>query len=524
MFKNTFKKKKIIRKPNWFLCVIPFIVLLELVAYIVYQLSAYSFVESVYFTSDNEYINTYINDIAQFGFDGFTEEELAYIKGTMAIKSVANDFPAIITIDGEEVFNTSHAMCALVYDERTELTPSQKIFIIHWDPETDVNVKKLYDYQQDLTLNHGYGYEVDDFYVDFETHTLYIGKVSVTELSGMMLTYADFPDFIGTTEKVVEVVDLTPDDKSLLEGLIHVDNTNFDGDYHLGIFRISGSAEGGMTDDIPEYMIGQTRHSVYSVYNNSFNENMRHRLYRFYATLLGVAALVIALIFGTIKFFMNRSTYNIFEYRRKTTNAMAHDLKTPLAIASLSVDNLKENLGTDEARVEYHANEIEDSINYMDQLICNILDFSNSETIGRSLSKSSFYVGPELEIHKQEISKVLSSRDLKLEITGAATRVTDKQIWNQALFNLVDNAAKYATSGSTITVALSEKEISITNDVEKDIPNVHRLVEPFVKGDDNRGENSGSGLGLSIADNNFRALGYRLKLSCENKKFTAVIK
>lgn len=60
--------------------------------------------------------------------------------------------------------------------------------------------------------------------------------------------------------------------------------------------------------------------------------------------------------------------------------------------------------------------------------------------------------------------------------------------------------------------------------MDKDIPDVGKLVEPFVKGDDNRGKNSGSGLGLAIADNNLRTLDYSLSLTCKDKKFVARIK
>lgn len=519
MFKKLFKKKKIIKKPNWFLCVLTFMVIFGIAAYIVYSFTSYDFVSNIVLVGDGQYISTYTSDISQFGYDGFTDEELEVIHNVMAVKQVMYNIPAIITMDNQELCNSSYAMSALVTDDNLPLTGVSRAFILHWDPETNPEAQKLLDYHYDIGLFHGHMFHVEDYYINFDTHTLYLGNVEVSRYTGMLI---DTP--FGISEKVVDVVDLTPDDRTLLEGFTHVDNNNYDDNYTLAVFNITGPAEGGVVDDTYEFIMGNSKHHLVTQYNESFIDKEHDLIYKTYACIVGFAALILSLIAGTIKYFMDRSTYSIFEYRRRTTNAMAHDLKTPLAIAALSVANLRENLGTDAARAEYHANEIDESISYMDQLICNILDFSNSETVSRALTRETVNVGAELEAHRQDIREVLVSRELTLDIVGSATRVTDRQIWNQALFNLIDNASRYATAGSAIVVNLGAGEITITNSVDKDIANAEKLKEPFVKGEDNRGENSGSGLGLAIADNNLSTLGYRLKLSCSDKKFTATIK
>lgn len=523
MLKNLFKKKKSITKPNWLICTLPFIVLFELLAFVLYEYSSYSVVENLLLTGGGEQITKYTTDISEYGYDGFTDDELEVIANALAVKQIAYDLSSVITIDGQEICNSSYAMSALVSDDERALRNVDRLFVVHWDPETDANAQKLLDYRNDIGMFHIYMFHVEDYYVNLDTHTLYFGQITVSKFYGTPIFIAGTVDLPFQTEKVVDVIDLTPSDESLLEGLTHVDNNNYDDSYSLAMFNITGSAEGD-TIDMPEYSVGSSTHHFYATFNDSYNYKFRSILLESYETILVLAALIIACIIGSIKYFKDKSTYSIFEYRRKTTNAMAHDLKTPLAIASLSVANLKEKLGNDPERAEYHANEIDESISYMDQLICNILDFSNSEAMDRKLTKENVDVGAELEAHKQDISKVLTSRKLKLDITGSATRATDRKIWNQALFNLIDNASRYASEDSTITVTLGPGEITIINSVDKDITNADKLLEPFVKGDDNRGENSGSGLGLAIADNNLRALGYHLKISCKDKKFIAAIK
>lgn len=525
MFSKLFNKKKAIKKPNWFLCVLKFIVIFAIVGAIFFAFSADTFVLSYILPGEGNYINTYISQISQYGYDGFTEEELLLIENLVATKQAMYDMPAVISIDGEVIDDSSYAVSTLVMDDSRPLTAGDKAFIMHWTPENNPEIQKLYDYHCDMGLFHYYTFHVEDYYIDFDTHTLYYGKVSVLKNSGPFIVFTEVAIGPFPSENVVEVIDLTPADSSVLEGLTHVDNNNYDDNYTLTIFSITGTADGGETTDNSQFLINGEYHKLEAKYNNYFtNEIICKVIYGWYALFVGIVVLIAALIVGTIKFFSDKSTYKIFEYRRSTTNAMAHDLKTPLAIAALSVDNLKDTLKTDAERAEYHANEIEDSIHYMDQLISNIMDFSNSETMDRKYTKENVDVSNELKSHKKTIAKVLESRNLKLEINGSATRVTNKKIWNQALFNLIDNAAKYASSDSTITVNLGSDEITITNNVDKDIPNVNKLTEPFVKGDENRGENSGSGLGLAIADNNLRTLGYRLKLQCINKKFVVTIK
>ena len=525
--RSLIKRNKAIKKPNWFKSFLAFALIFAVLGVFVWTISVNAFQESLYFSTNEMYINTYISEIAKYGGDGFSDEELDSIAHKMPFRQAIFRIPAIITVDGEELCNSAYSMVGIVHDSKAN---EDRVFHAHWNPD-DKNVQKLLDYQNTISLLKYYSLRVLDYYVDNERDIIYIGKVEVTEESGVSLILnGELGADIGNAS-VHEVVDITPADKSLLEGLTYVDNTayyladNADEKDHLTNFFISGPVGIGEDNiiDTPEYMFGSSTHHVYVQFDDSYSIEVREYLARFYAWVIGICAVILALILGTIWYFRKKSTYNIFEYRRKTTNAMAHDLKTPLAIASLSVANLKENLGVNNERVEHHANEIDESISYMDKLICNILEFSNSESVNRKLSKENVDVKAELESYRSEISKVLTDAKMTLDISGEATRVTDRKIWNQAITNLIDNAVKHGVPGSSIKVELGQKEITITNSVDEDVLNVESLREPFAKGDARRGENSGSGLGLSIADNNLSALGYKLKLNSKDKKFIVTI-
>ena len=100
--------------------------------------------------------------------------------------------------------------------------------------------------------------------------------------------------------------------------------------------------------------------------------------------------------------------------------------------------------------------------------------------------------------------------------------------WNHAtmlLRNLLENAIKYATSGSKVQVVLSENALSIANSCAE-IPdwNPDKYFEPFFRPDASRNsQTGGNGLGLAIckaiADNN----GWTLNLTQHNGQICAVV-
>ena len=229
--------------------------------------------------------------------------------------------------------------------------------------------------------------------------------------------------------------------------------------------------------------------------------------------------------FGTayVVYVKRKAIYDTFEYRRKTTEAMAHDLKTPFAITKLYVDNLKQSLKVGNGKAEEHADKIEESVDYMNKLVSDILQFSNSENANGKLSKTSIDVKEEIQKYLKIVEPELNKRGMTTKITGEGKRNTDSDLWNQSIKNLIDNAIKYGSDKATIAIDISDRILVITNDVDKDIENPTRLIEAFVKGNTGRGENSGSGLGLSIADNNMKRLGFKMKVKCSDKKFTVTI-
>ena len=62
----------------------------------------------------------------------------------------------------------------------------------------------------------------------------------------------------------------------------------------------------------------------------------------------------------------------------------------------------------------------------------------------------------------------------------------------------------------------------IINRTDLETSDVDALLKPFVKGSSSRGD-TGTGLGLSVAQNDLELLGYKLIISLKDQNFTALV-
>lgn len=99
--------------------------------------------------------------------------------------------------------------------------------------------------------------------------------------------------------------------------------------------------------------------------------------------------LAVFLAVGGFRYMKAKSAYDMKCYRIETTNAMAHDLKTPLTAISGYAENLLSQVQVDKR--EYYAKAILSNIEYMDQMIHDILELSKSED-GRQDEEFSVHV------------------------------------------------------------------------------------------------------------------------------------
>ena len=251
-------------------------------------------------------------------------------------------------------------------------------------------------------------------------------------------------------------------------------------------------------------------------------EEMYNKEIRLFFLVLAAAVLVIALIPAFILYERNRTNYKIYEYRRKTIDAMAHDLKTPLAAIAAYADNLENNIGTD--KQEHYSKKIHEKVDQMSVMINNILSFSKSEDVTCAINKSDVDIGTLISRIITEYEQTIYGKKLKITVSSGTQMhlKTDEDLFYQALGNLIGNAVLYSPDSSEIKITSDDDSIIIQNEITGKIENIEHLEEPFVKGDSSR-HNSGTGLGLAIADNDLALLGYTLEIRIDGNHFIAVI-
>ena len=234
--------------------------------------------------------------------------------------------------------------------------------------------------------------------------------------------------------------------------------------------------------------------------------------------------LIVAAVVSVFKYSHDKTQYEMFEYRRKMTRAMTHDLKTPLAAISAYAENLNLDVNTDKR--EYYSSRIISNVSVMSKMIEEILDYSRSESSERKAAKT------ENVSIRTLINEVSDETKPLMELRGLSVMVltnddinvkTDRELMKQVIQNLFSNCAKYALEDTTVTVSMEEKSFSVSNLTEEIISDAEKLKEPFVKGDSSRHNTEGAGLGLAIADNNLKLLGYSLKLSLADGMFKAEV-
>lgn len=464
-----------------------------------------------YELASNDDVSSTLVELAEY-YVKTGEDEAIYDNMSQYVRSYAyTGIPVRIYADDELLFDTNNVYGILNRDiygnPKIEGLPAD-FLMTKWSPDLNSNYEEATSYLFRVNLWYEYLIVPNEIYVNSETGEFYPGSVKVGR----------YPRYTSDDYKVIKELDLTPEDSSLLEGFIRVDTSS---DPYFVFFVTGSDMDNGCYTR--GFYVGEEYHGV-KVYSKNYMASYQDELYtkiRLWGSF--VFDVVFSLIVAIVLYTRQKAVYDTFEFRRKTTEAMAHDLKTPLAITSLYVDNLKQSLKVNNGRSEYHADQIEESVAYMNKLVGDILEFSNSENSVVKLNKQTVDIKENIKKYVSTIEPEIKKKKLTVNISGEGNRNTDIEVWNQAIKNLIDNAVKYTLEEGKINIDISSSKVVITNDILNDIESPGRLLEAFVKEDSGRGENSGSGLGLSIAENNLLRLGYKLKVSSKDKKFIVTI-
>lgn len=184
----------------------------------------------------------------------------------------------------------------------------------------------------------------------------------------------------------------------------------------------------------------------------------------------------------------------------------SHELKTPLTMMRLALDEIRSGSNTDclDPQAESHERMTEQVLR-MDRLVKSLLDLSSLE-IEASTSRESVNLASIVGELVDDYRFLGDTRgiDIHADLPNRLDMEGDAEKLTRAFSNLLDNAVKYNTEGGSVRVTGTRSDTGLTLTVantgpmvpDKDIP---RIFEQFYRVEKSRSQrHGGSGLGLAI--------------------------
>jgi two-component system sensor histidine kinase KdpD len=192
------------------------------------------------------------------------------------------------------------------------------------------------------------------------------------------------------------------------------------------------------------------------------------------------------------------------QLRTAVLDALAHAFKTPLTAIMTASSGLVETgrLATDDAEL---AALIDEQADHLNRLTTEVLQMARIDASQVKLRRERISVLTLIEGVLSQYRTPLHGRRVVLSDSASQLEVyADREILSKALEQFIDNAAKYSTPGSPISVTADENlgEIVIAvHNYGVPIPpsERERIFERFYRSEESRHRAAGIGLGLSIA-------------------------
>lgn len=213
------------------------------------------------------------------------------------------------------------------------------------------------------------------------------------------------------------------------------------------------------------------------------------------------------------------------ERRRTFVSSVTHELRTPLTTFRIYTEMLAGGMVQGEEKRARYLNTLQNEADRLTHLVENVLAYARLEAGRRSGRRSErVAVGELVEKIRERLAERARQGGMALEIEMAGAEAEPVRIdimaAEQIIFNLVDNACKYAAAADdrTIRITIRREGEAVALRVRDHGPGImkpeaRRLFRPFSRSArDAAGNAPGVGLGLALSRRLARAMGGELRL------------
>ena len=188
---------------------------------------------------------------------------------------------------------------------------------------------------------------------------------------------------------------------------------------------------------------------------------------------------------------------------RHVSNAIAHDLRTPLGRIRSGLEEALSS-GNSMAQLAGTARFAIQQVDELIRMLDRLLQIAEAESGARRQSFALVHLSSVASdvVELYDATAEAEGMTLTSDFKGRPVALADRNLLTSALANLVDNALKYAGSGSTVQVRVVEERDTVSIVVQDDGPGIPpteraRVIDRFYRLDESRSL-PGNGLGLSI--------------------------
>jgi two-component system, OmpR family, sensor histidine kinase KdpD len=200
--------------------------------------------------------------------------------------------------------------------------------------------------------------------------------------------------------------------------------------------------------------------------------------------------------------------------RSALLTSISHDLGTPLASIIGAASSLK-SVGERYSGEQREAllSTILDEAERLNRFVGNLLDMTKLESGAIAPKQEMIDLGEIVGTALQRAGKVLANHRVKVDLAGDLPMLRlDFVLFEQVLFNLLDNAAKYAPPQTTVEIRARRRDNTVelhVLDEGSGIPQdqIERIFDKFHRAQEADRKRPGTGLGLAICRGFVSAMG-----------------